>query len=213
MLIRFLFLLFFPLLIFTNPKCVVFDFGGVLAKSDRNKLSLYIQNTLQLNDQDLEKLFLESRQYTNKVFDEKFWSEYTKENALELPCNWMSSLETVCLVEIPGMRKLASDLTMQGYQTAILSNISRMQAEIVKKNGYYDWFDQVFLSYAIGLEKPNPEVYDFLLKALQLQPEEILFIDDKKENVQAAIDVGIDSILFSSLNQLREELEKRNINL
>ena len=41
------------------------------------------------------------------------------------------------------------------------------------------------------MRKPNSEVYDFILQKHQLQPEEVLFIDDTKENTDAAKKLGI----------------------
>ena len=61
------------------------------------------------------------------------------------------------------------------------------------------------------MEKPDPKIYEVLIKELNMPANEIVFIDDKLENVQAAKQAGLDAILFESQPQLRAELETRGV--
>jgi putative hydrolase of the HAD superfamily len=73
----------------------------------------------------------------------------------------------------------------------------------------HDWiqrFDVLVWSYQLGIAKPDAEIYRHTLERLGTQPEETLFIDDKRENVEAARALGIRSIEYSSVEQLRAEL-------
>lgn len=100
-------------------------------------------------------------------------------------------------------------LQRRGYRTAMLSDVTQYQAEIIRKMGYYDLFSPLLLSYEIGVKKPNPEAFRILLKTLNLPASSVLFIDDRTENVEAAKKEGIDSIQFTSPLQLQKDLEKR----
>lgn len=77
--------------------------------------------------------------------------------------------------------------------------------------GYYDLFHPVLLSCEIGVQKPNPEAFIILLNILQVMPSDVIFIDDRAQNVEAAKDLGIDSIQFFNANQLKDDLEKRSL--
>jgi len=73
----------------------------------------------------------------------------------------------------------------------------------------FDWirrFDLLVWSCQLGIVKPDPAIYRHMLAKLKMRPEEILFIDDKLPNVEAAQALGIQTIQFSSVERLREDL-------
>ena len=55
----------------------------------------------------------------------------------------------------------------------------------------YDMFEKVWYSNELGMRKPNPAIFDYALRDAGLNPQETLFVDDLKENVEAAASVGI----------------------
>jgi FMN phosphatase YigB (HAD superfamily) len=61
-------------------------------------------------------------------------------------------------------------------------------------------------SYQLGMAKPDPEIYRYTLDKLGVQPAETLFIDDKIDNVEAAQALGIQILLYTSVEQLRADL-------
>ncbi len=64
--------------------------------------------------------------------------------------------------------------------------------QVVKNTGetlfreFHSQFEQFYLSHEIGYRKPNPDIYEFVLSQNNLQPSETLFVDDLKENTDAA---------------------------
>lgn len=93
----------------------------------------------------------------------------------------------------------------------MLSNVREDQASVLRQMGYYKPFDPVALSYEIGVKKPDRRAYEILLRELEIKPSKVIFVDNKIENVEAAYTMGIDSIRFESVDQLKEELQKRNV--
>ena len=67
-------------------------------------------------------------------------------------------------------------------------------------------FDYALLSYELGLCKPDPEFFRSGLERLAISPEECVFIDDRKENVEAAQTLGIAGTQFVSTQQLELDL-------
>ncbi len=55
---------------------------------------------------------------------------------------------------------------------------------------------QIFTSFELGLLKPNPKIYQTVLEKLEAKPNEVIFIDDKLQNVQAAQKLGLHSIVY-----------------
>jgi HAD superfamily hydrolase (TIGR01509 family) len=73
----------------------------------------------------------------------------------------------------------------------------------------FDWlprFDVLVWSYQHNMAKPDPAIYRLVLDQLETRPEEALFIDDKQANIDAAHALGIVSIQFSTIENLRRDL-------
>ena len=80
-----------------------------------------------------------------------------------------------------------------------MSNISKEDYAVLSTK-MADWsvFRQVFTSGHAGMRKPDPRFFHQVLQKTQLAPEEVLFVDDKMENVTAAKSLGIDGIVFDN---------------
>ena len=107
---------------------------------------------------------------------------------------------------------LISDLKAAGYKLYVLSNMSREFIDFLRTKEVYSYFDGDVVSCEVGVVKPMPQIYDILLDRFALEPSETLFIDDRKENVEAAEAKGINAFHFdrndyeSSCVKLREML-------
>jgi HAD superfamily hydrolase (TIGR01509 family) len=89
---------------------------------------------------------------------------------------------------------------------ACLTNTEKEIAEVCKETGLYDYFHKVFLSVDLGMQKPDREIYKKVVDNLGCSSENIIFIDDKPENVQAALDFGMIGFLFNDAKRLRMTL-------
>ena len=73
---------------------------------------------------------------------------------------------------------------------SILTNgTSRLHADLVRL-GIKDRFFKIFNSAEIGICKPNPKIYQYVLTELDCQSSDVLFVDDSKSHIQAASDLG-----------------------
>ena len=108
--------------------------------------------------------------------------------------------------------KLIDELKAAGYKLYVLSNMSREFIDFLRKQRVYENFDGDVVSCEVGIVKPMPEIYDLLLERFDLNPAETIFIDDRKENVDAAAAKGIATFHFDrndyegSCERLREIL-------
>ena len=81
----------------------------------------------------------------------------------------------------------------------------------LKKFHFLQWFEGIVVSGEEMTRKPFPDIYQTTLKRFDLKPEQSLFIDDNKRNIEAAKALGIHCIHFSSPQQLEKELKKLNV--
>ena len=196
-------------------KVIVFDFGSVIAKTDKEQVNDFITQMLNIPKEQAENAIIELKQHTNQEKDEEeFWINYARENNIFLPDHWLEQLNgaRLCAIhEVPGMVALVNELQNRGFQTALLSNVRKSQSEIKRKLGYYDLFNPVILSCDVGIKKPDPMIFKILLDKLEADPETVLFVDNQERNIDAARSLGIDGIVFKDKNQFVQELKKRGI--
>lgn len=90
----------------------------------------------------------------------------------------------------------------------ILSNIPQDCEESLKARGLFDAFDGAICSWRERLIKPDPAIYLQLMETFDLKPEDCVFIDDRKENVEAAARLGMESHQLRDISQLPALLEQ-----
>ena len=94
------------------------------------------------------------------------------------------------------------------YRTAILSNSfvgAREQEEA--RYGFTSMVDLAIYSHEEGVHKPDPRIYEIAVERLGVAPGEIVFLDDRPENVDAARAARIQAVLFTSTAQAIADIE------
>lgn len=209
------FLIHLSLLTATEIKAVAFDFGGVIGNDDHALIDHFIATSLDVPDSEVEKILAKRNSYIGEGGTEAdFFSEFVKEKGTQLPLDWYKQYQEVSEKAMkidPKMVEIVKALHKMGYTTAMLSNVTAAHAEILREMGIYEFFRPLLLSYKMGVEKPNPVAFQMLLHALALSPEQVIFVDNEERNVAAAKKLGIDAILFTTADNLLEELKKRHI--
>ena len=110
--------------------------------------------------------------------------------------------------------KFTGKLQKLGYKNIVLSDEFKPQSANIEKLWRYDNFDSTLLSCDIWLSKYDDvtdstnKVFDYALNKYWLQPQEAIFIDDKKENCISAQRVWIKSIVAESPNQVIRDLKE-----
>jgi putative hydrolase of the HAD superfamily len=98
----------------------------------------------------------------------------------------------------PVGRALFLDAQDRGIPVYTLSNIAGHHIDAIEMNepGFFDGADGLFLSYQMGVRKPDPEIYRRVLDELGAEGDDCLFLDDLPENVAAARAAGIHAYRF-----------------
>lgn len=111
----------------------------------------------------------------------------------------------------PGMKDLVSKLNRK-YKTVVTTNDNSVAfPHILKTQSTDKLFERQFISSDLGYQKPDPKYYKKMLQELGTSPNDVVYIDDKLENVQSAGRLGINSIHFKSKEQLVKDLSKYGI--
>lgn len=108
----------------------------------------------------------------------------------------------------PGSVNFLKDLKKQGYSIYILSNLSNDSYNFISKLDFFQLIDGGIFSYQLKLCKPDRQIYEILLNKYNLIPEETIFIDDKKENIEAANALKIHGVQFINLEEVISNVNK-----
>jgi putative hydrolase of the HAD superfamily len=93
------------------------------------------------------------------------------------------------------------------YAVGILNNESRELNDYrLAAFGLVELLDCFISSCYVGLRKPHPEIYKLALDLLQRDPTEVIFIDDRSENIAAAQALGMQGIVHTTAKQTAAEL-------
>ena len=181
-------------------KNIVFDLGGVVFARDPRKF---------------EPEFIKFFSYILLPQMPRFWEEYdrgvvsyeqvVKDLAEYNNCdreladkNLRRSILTQ--EEIVATKALVADLKVAGYKLYVLSNMSLEFIEFLRKTEVYKYFDGEVVSCEEHVVKPDAEIYRRLVERYGLDVSETLFIDDRKENVEAARNEGWEGFNFNPRN-------------
>jgi putative hydrolase of the HAD superfamily len=113
----------------------------------------------------------------------------------------------------PGTVTLIEELAAAGYQLALLSNAPAEVAEVVAALPVAAHFEHCTFSYELRAVKPEPEVYQAVLTRLGASPGEVVFLDDRPENVAAAEALGIRGVHFTGPAEARGALYLRGVHV
>jgi putative hydrolase of the HAD superfamily len=110
------------------------------------------------------------------------------------------------------MVEWAARLQRAGIRTGILSNIGDAIAEgICAKLPWLSSFDHCTWSHELFLAKPDPAIYLKTAEALHTPPANILFIDDREENIAAASAIGMQTIHYTTHADFEREMRTRGL--
>ncbi len=197
-------------------KNVIFDLGNVLIDFHPLKhiksLGYDNQKALEiLNATIKDEIWNEMDRGTYKSKDEYLPAFYNKYPNLKdeiknvLDNDWMTPI----IKPMQDNLKMIDLVKSKGLKYYILSNYPK-DAFVYTYNlcPFIREADGMLISYQILHVKPEKEMYLTLLEKYDLKASECLFIDDRKENVEAAIDLGINAFVFKDLDEGYKKLEE-----
>ena len=109
--------------------------------------------------------------------------------------------------------EIIKNLKNKSYIIGLLSNNYVELRQEIEELGLTSLFDVIVISAEVGFYKPQPEIFQILFDKLNLKSDEVAFVDDTPNSLFGAKEIGYAPILFTSNDNLKEDLEKLNINL
>ena len=184
-------------------KNIIFDLGNVLVKLNPEGCigafkAIGMGELVDTNPQS-EGMKLMSKLGVGMITTEEFCEAARKLTGTDVTNEEIIAAANKMLVEIPDEKKeRLLQLKKAGYRLFLLSNTIDIHWDYCvdhlfpyQKYGVEDYFEQCFLSQRMHLAKPNARIYEEVIRQANIHPDETLFIDDLKENCEAAEKLGI----------------------
>ncbi|HEV7349841.1 HAD family phosphatase [Telluribacter sp.] len=188
-------------------KNIIFDLGDVIINIDVPLAARSFAQLCGQEETEVLELFKEKelfRQFETGKLDEAAFRTYVREILKQE--HWddaaINKAWNALLLDIPPARIELLQKLKERYRLFLLSNTSSIH--IAEVNQILEsttgiprldgLFEKLFLSYEMGLMKPDPEIYHQVLLEAGIRAEETLFLDDNADNIRAAAEIGIHTI-------------------
>ena len=194
-------------------RVVVFDYGEVISRTPSNRARAELVAVAGVPDAVFWGPYWAHREGldegTTSIRD--YWTlvgtdlgvEFSESRIQEL---WVADYTGWLSVE-PAVFDILSDLHEGGTRVALLSNAGFDFASPFRFSPMARFFERMFVSAELGLLKPDPRIFEEVARELGITPAEMVFIDNKQENVDGAAALGISVHLFTTAEDLRSFLE------
>ena len=201
-------------------RAVVFDYGMVLTGPQDPEAHAALLRITGLPLARFESLYWADRHAYDegKLTGLAFWRKIIGDTGLNLPPGADQELNQLdarmWTTENPAMLAWQQKLKDRGLLTGILSNMG--DSVLANMERSFDWlhrFDVLVWSFQLRMSKPDPAIYRHILEELGTEPEEVLFLDDRLINVEAAQALGMKAIQFSTVERLRSDLIAAGLNI
>jgi len=185
----------------------IFDMGGVLC-CDFNDIPI-ISDYLGITE---ENFFIYTGENYRKLLDGKinskeFWVRFSLRYGKKVKEELFGKFFN------PGIIRKTKDIIKQlrsNSRVVCGTNTIDSHYYYLLNQGVYDIFDEVYASNLMGISKPDPDFYWHILKKEGIKPENVVFVDDTEENIISAQKIGINPILFTNPETLKQQINTLN---
>ncbi len=196
-------------------KAIIFDLGNVLLSDSTSNSSLReLEKDLgpfrkdwnsKIKNKNLRSLFL------GKIKEKEFWNIVSKKiknlNIKKLRQHILSDAKPLPAINLVKQLRKNKNLKL-----ALLTDCPEEWLNYYeRKYKVLHLFDVILVSYALHALKTDKRIYKKTIRRIKVKPEEVLFIDDKPENIEKAKEIGINTVLYRNIQQLKNKLKKFNI--
>ena len=194
-------------------KAIIFDFGRVISAQKPSSLFRSYEDELGLEPGTINFIMFDSEAWQEALVGRKTVEEFWYEIGPELGLNSGDEVDAF-------RHRYHADEAINGgvlelihrlhgnYKLAVLSNSPPGLAQWLADWKMLHPFDVVFCSGDEGIAKPDTKAFELTLERLGVKPDEVVFIDDTLEHVEASRKMGLQGILFTTAEELERELAR-----
>ncbi len=190
----------------------IFDYGNVISVVDTSAfvsaVRPYAVGTATGAERMGETKGLMVAYESGRMSTEEFIPAFLDRAGLRMPREEFIRHWAAFFTPIPFTRDLIRQLE-PSYRLGLLSNTNPLHFEhVIAPTDVYPLFDAVTLSYEVGAMKPDPLLYKDMLEKLHVKPQHCVYLDDLKDNVDAAAALGMQAIHFTTPRAVVDQIHQ-----
>jgi len=189
-------------------KNIIFDLGGVILNLDYSRTQKAFE---KLGINSVNSFFSQAKQSslfddfeTDKSSPDDFRDAIRENTGITATDAEIDAAWNAMLLDLPPYRLELLKQYRKTHNLFLLSNTNRIHypevdrylGETFGTPSLEPYFDKLYLSYEIGLRKPNTDIYEYVLADADIKAEESIFLDDSIHNLPPAEQVGIKTIFI-----------------
>ena len=195
-----------------TPAIVAFDLGKVLVDFDYSIAGRRLAMQADMSPTDIQKYLDHSpllyRYETGLMSRQGFYEEVCRGTGYRGTLHEFASVFADIFSEMAEMTALHSEVRRRGVPTYIFSNTNDIAIEHIRRNfPFFANFDGHILSYEVGAMKPAAKIYEALEAMSGKRGAEILYLDDRQENVEAGAARGWQVVLQTDPSRSRAAIK------
>ena len=201
-----------------SVKAVLFDYGMVLSGPPDPAAWVRMRTLTGLKEDRFHHIYWAHRHAYDRgdLNPQSFWNHAAAEANATLTPTQLASLIAADVdywsTLNPPMLDWVQRLQQAGIPTGILSNMpDPMESGLRARHPWIEAFNHHTWSHAVHLAKPEPGIYLHAAQGLATPPENILFLDDRIENIEAALAAGMQAILYTDHPAFEREMTARGL--
>ncbi len=196
-----------------SPEVVVFDLGKVLVDFDYSIAARRIAKRGRMTFESITPFISQSpllfRYETGLLTSEQFYAEVCSATGFSGGIDEFCETFADIFVPIVPMVQLHEALRLQRIPTYIFSNTNELAVRHIRRNfPFFSNFDGYILSYEHGAMKPDAKLYEVVERETGRKAGEIIYLDDRQENVAAGAERGWQVVLQESPEKSRLAIQK-----
>ena len=187
-------------------EAIIFDLGGVILDIDYNLTKAAFE---KLGSTHFDEMYSQAeaddlfrRLETGDVKPGEFYTEFNKSSGLHLSPEEISGAWNAMLLTFREESLTFLERIKTRYRLFLLSNTNEIHYEVFKQIYFgnersfvfEDYFEKAYYSFDMGKRKPDADIFEAVLQENNLNPLTTLFIDDSIQNIEAAKQLGIQTI-------------------
>lgn len=203
----------------SNIKAICFDLDGVYFTSKgKNSFHDALTNEYGVQKEVVDELMFRSSEMAQlvrgQITPKDFWNKVREKTGItatddELTARWVRDYEVN-----QNVKDVVLKAKEKGYKTCVCTNNNAIRLPVLSDTfNLAGVFDVIVSSHEVGQTKPHREIFEELLKRLNILPEELVYSDDNPDRLEGAATIGIRTFVFKDFSQFMADLNGFGVNL
>jgi putative hydrolase of the HAD superfamily len=193
---------------------ILFDLGGVLLEVKQSRIFNHLQSLTRIPSSEIGERLASAAFFREQFMVREFSPQEIAEHVNAILRQQLTTADVVDAINAELGAGISTTATLlpalqRRVKVGCLSNTNSIHWDkLLQSYPFMQQFDRRFASQILGYAKPGREVYEKVAGYIEAQPRQILFFDDRPENVDTAQRLGWHAQLYVGHERLMEDLAR-----